>query len=226
MLHWLEKVRWPELIRPGSTVIDIGAHSGDTAMPMGLFSYDRANARKGRVIAVEPNPDLRDLLNICLTLNSHVAEFSFCPYAITASDVDVVEISDHGNANCNGGISGGYSDELTNRLKGSAQVTYKTRGVSIPSLLRENCVTPSDVTFVKVDCEGYDKEIIRGAKDFFLAVKPALFIEWFGWFSPEDDDDMFRAIDEIGYAPFHPETLAPLDRGGERLSDITCLPKK
>jgi FkbM family methyltransferase len=222
----LEWVRWGEFIKPGSTAIDIGAHSGDTAIPMGLFGFDKQTGRKSNIIAVEPNPDLQGLLAICFDLNSHVANFSQCRAAITATDMDCVEISDHGNANCNGGIAEGYSETLTTRLKDSAKVVYKARGLSIPSLLRENNVDASDVTFIKIDCEGYDKEIIRGAKEFLAAVKPALFVEWFAWFSPEDDDDLFRAIDEVGYAPFHPGSLEPIDRSLERLSDITCLPKK
>lgn len=217
--------RWPELIRPGSTLIDIGAHSGDTTIPMGLFGYDKATGRRSRVIAVEPNPDLQGLLGLCLDVNAGVADFHLCPVAVTAQDMDAVEISDHGNANCNGGIADGYSAALTGQLKQSAQVTYTVRGLSIPSLVRECGADAADVSFIKIDCEGYDKEILRGAREFLGAVKPTLFVEWFAWFSPEDDEDLFRAIEEIGYAPFHPFTLEPLDRTGARVSDIICRPK-
>ena len=38
-------------LRPGDVAIDIGAHCGDTAVPMAL-----AVGRQGAVLALEPNP--------------------------------------------------------------------------------------------------------------------------------------------------------------------------
>jgi FkbM family methyltransferase len=225
IIDGLEKCKWPRFIKPGSVAIDIGAHSGDTTIPMGLFGFDKATGRKCKVIAVEPNPALEPLLKACLALNAHVADFVYRRVAVTPRDMEAIELSDHGNANCNGGVIGPYSSELSATLRERAKVTYTAPGMTIDSLLRAENIDPADVTFIKTDCEGYDKEILRGAKDFLRAVRPALFIEWFDWFTPEDDADLFRVIDEIGYAPFRPGSLAPLDRAAGRISDIFCLPK-
>lgn len=59
-------LNWHRLIPPGSTCIDIGAHSGDTSIPMGLIAYDRARERRGAVYAVEPNPALAQILSLNL----------------------------------------------------------------------------------------------------------------------------------------------------------------
>jgi hypothetical protein len=97
--------------------------------------------------------------------------------------------------------------------------------VTLPTLLRECGVEDfSTVSFIKTDCEGYDKQILRGSAEFLRAHQPTLFVEWFAWFSPEDDADLFKAVDELGYVAYDPRTLekAALDH---RISDILCLPK-
>src|SRR5436305_60522 len=46
---------WSKFIAPGATCIDIGAHSGDTVVPMAICAYGGAE-RKGTILAIEPNP--------------------------------------------------------------------------------------------------------------------------------------------------------------------------
>ena len=228
MVTQLEGQNWARLIVPGSVCIDIGAHSGDTAIPMGLFSFDKIRGRQGAVYAVEPNPHLKDIIGINLALNGGIARFSHAPYAITASDIDSVELADHGNSNCNGGIlDGGFSDALDQQLRDAAVFKYNARGVSLGTLLRE---MPEDdarnVRFIKTDCEGYDKEILRNSKEAIQQIKPAMYVEWFAWFNSDDSDDLFSAIGEIGYEAFNPFNMNPIDRSIDRTHDLICLPKK
>ncbi len=221
----LKRTRWPQFIPPGSTCIDIGTHSGDTTIPMGMFCYDKTSGKRGHVIGVEPNPDIHPLVEACFALNAHIADFSLEKCAVTAADVDSVELSDHSNANCNGGIIGDYSVDLTNRLQEIAVKNYTTKGRSLETIVGSYVSgggKSSDVQFIKIDCEGYDKEIIRSSKHILGELKPTIFTEWFAWFSPADDDDFFAAIDEAGYVALHPATLAKVDRT-ERLFDVTCI---
>lgn len=226
MMTQLEGQNWGRLIPAGSVCIDVGAHSGDTAIPMGLFSFDAARGRPGTVYAVEPNPHLRDILSLNLALNSGLARFAHAPYAITAEDVDEIELADHGNANCNGGIlAGGFSEALDLQLREAAVFKYKARGVSLASLLTQMRLEDAkNVRFIKTDCEGYDKEILRNSREVLRAIKPAMYVEWFAWFTAEDSDDLFKAIEEIGYAAFHPFSMEPIDRAIDRVHDLICLP--
>jgi len=221
----LEDNNWRRLIRPGSCCLDIGAHSGDTAVPMGLFAFDRERVEKGVVVAVEPNPEVFEVLAINIALNSAIANFISMEVAITAEDVDQIELADHGNANCNGGIlQGGYSTALEKKLLQSAGVRYLAKGISLETLIKSTMTHEqiSNISFIKTDLEGYDKNVIRSAASILQALKPNLFIEWFAWFTPEDDDDLFRAIDEAGYVPLHPNALTPIDRA-QRTSDLVCI---
>ncbi len=226
IMNDLKAQHWNDLLPAGCTAIDIGTHSGDTALAMGLFNFDKPNDRRGNVIAIEPNPDLYDLCTLCLTINSHIANFRFETCAITEQDMDEVTLSDHGNSNCNGGIVADYSEFLKNTLQTSAKVTYTAKGRSLGSLLSDyhDDFAAESVKFVKTDCEGFDKQILRSSRDFLDQVKPTLFVEWFAWFTPEDDDSLFSIIDECGYIALNPYTLTLIDRT-QRTSDITCIHK-
>jgi len=225
IIDGLIAVNWPRFIKPGSTCIDIGAHSGDTAIPMGLFSFDKKRDRHGMVVAVEPNPEVFKVLEMNLTLNSHIADFRMFRTAITRDDVEAVEIADHGNSNCNGGIVDlSFSEELRARLERQAQIRYVARGTSLETLLKglNREIEPQSINFIKIDCEGYDKEIIRSGSQLLNSLKPTLFMEWFDWFTAEDDADFFRAINEIGYIALYPDSLTPVDNA-RRAANVVCI---
>ena len=216
---------WPRFIRPGSTCIDIGAHSGDTAIPMGLFSFDKRSNKRGTVVAVEPNPDVSDILELNLELNFDISDFRLVKAAITRENISEIELADHGNANCNGGIlEGGYSDALRARLASAAQVKYTARGITLETMFAELGAgfEPQSLSFVKIDCEGYDKEIIRSSQTILNDIRPVLFVEWFGWFAPTDDSDFFSAIDGAGYVALYPDSLEPVD-STRRAANVICI---
>jgi len=130
IIEGLEHVRWRQLIKPGSTAIDVGTHSGDTTIPMGLFAYDKVTGTRGHVVGVEPNPHLHPTLEACLALNEHVAHFHLEKCAITDRDLDEVELSDHANSNCNGGITTGFNKAINDHLVGHQLNKYKAKGKS------------------------------------------------------------------------------------------------
>ncbi len=218
--------RWDRFIKPGKVAIDIGGHSGDTAIPMALFAYDKATGSKGNVVVVEPNPAVVPILNVNLALNTHLGHFHSLMAAVTAEDVEEIELADHGNAQCNGGVLGDQtlSAALTERLLNSAGVRYRTPGISLATLfshIRAH-VSSDPIGFIKIDCEGYDKEIIRPCRELFAEHKPVLFVEWFNWFTAEDDADLFKVIESIGYTPYDPSTLQRAEVNN-RISDLLCL---
>jgi FkbM family methyltransferase len=192
---------------------------------MGMFCYNKGSGKRGNVIGVEPNPDIHPLVEACFALNGHIANFWLEKCAVTTVDVDSIELSDHSNANCNGGIIGDYSADLTNRLREIAVKNYTARGRSLETIV-DSYVSRggklSEIQFVKIDCEGYDKDIIRSSRRILSELKPTVFAEWFAWFSPADDDDFFAAIHEVGYVALNPATLKKVDRT-ERLFDVTCI---
>lgn len=222
-----EAFNWPRFIKPGRVAIDIGGHSADTAIPMGLLCYDKDTGTKGHVIVVEPNPAVIPVMDCNLAINTHIANFYSVAAAITAHDMDEIELADHGNSQCNGGVlQSGLSTNVAQKLEDAAEFRYTARGISMDTLFTEakKVSGGQPIGFVKLDCEGYDKEILRPCAALLEQDKPILFVEWFDWFEDEDDIDLFAVIDSLGYVPFDPVTLQPssLDRP---TSDILCVHK-
>lgn len=214
--RYADQYHWNRLIKPGSVCVDVGAHSGDTTVPMGVFAYDHAKAKPGKVVAVEPNRDVYPVLEVNARANGGWSQFVLSPNAVTKTDGEMVELVDHGNQNCNGGlIDSNFSEALQAQMANMAQVRTQVEGIRLDTLLSRSCSEAelATLSFVKTDCEGYDKEILRAAKDFLGEYKPYMFVEWFDLFPAwEDHDDLFSAIDEIGFVPFDPTTLQPLNR--------------
>lgn len=215
---------WSDYIAPGDTCIDIGAHSGDTTIPMAVCAYGGSD-RRGTVVAVEPNGQVSPVLEINLSLNHHLADFRFAGKAITRERLDAVEIADHGNANCNGGIiDEGYSPELQSKLRGLKRDVIVAEGIPLADLCAE-LLSPAELerlTFIKSDCEGFDKEILRSSAGLLDRYRPTLFVEWFAYFSASDTEDFFAAIDEIGYRAFDPITREPA-RPEVRSDDVLLI---
>ena len=94
---YLNRYNWEKFIKPGMTVVDIGGHSGDTAVPMQFLA-------ESVVLSIEPNPSIKQYLDFACRLNSHLGKFVTAHEAVTTEDTDSVVIMDHCNGMCNGGL--------------------------------------------------------------------------------------------------------------------------
>jgi FkbM family methyltransferase len=218
---------WGRLIQPGATCIDIGAHSGDTTIPIGIFSSDFRRNVRGRVYAIEPNPDVFPVLNLNLCLNTHICDFIPINMAVIRERFNEVTIKDHGNGNCNGGIvDDSYGYELRKKLELSARVSYVAKGVNLYTVYKDllSIYDRRNLSFIKISTAGYEKEILRSSKDLFDLVKPVVFIDWFDWFSDEESVDLFDVIREIGYTPTEIET-GGLARPDRKVPELVLFPK-
>jgi FkbM family methyltransferase len=221
--HYGRTFRWRELISAGDTCVDIGAHCGDTSVVMAVCAYG-GHDRRGTVLCAEPNTDVLPVLQLNAVLNQNLAEMIVVPKAITPEDGQEVTISDHGNNNCNGGIiHESFSDSLKARLQQVTANKIVAEGIRLDRLLRESLTAEqfSRLTFIKTDCEGFDKEIIRSVGGLInsLPQKPTLFVEWFDWFTDDETADLFAAIEEIEYRPYHPVTWQAIGPG-QKVSDL------
>jgi FkbM family methyltransferase len=217
--------RWNRFIRPGSVAIDIGGHAGDTALPMALLAYDRIAGTRGTVIVLEPNPAVLPVLRANLAMNTHLASFHLIEAAAADHDADSIELADHNNAGCNGGVlNGGFSAPVSAILNAAATIRYTAPAVSMAALLRHvrTSITAQPVGFIKFACQGFDKQILKPCRELFQVDQPVLFVNWFGWFTAEDDADLFATIEAIGYVPFDPVTLAPASVT-QRIGNLLCV---
>ena len=158
----LEQERWFEKemdflrhwLRPGMTVIDIGANLGVYSLPMA-----RLVGQTGHVFAYEPGSEARALLERSRELNA-AANLVISPLAL----------SDRGRE---GFLVFGASSEL-NALgdRGPGEPVH------ITSLDNEDVARgwPSP-DFVKIDAEGEEERILAGGRNFFARHSPLIMFE-------------------------------------------------
>ena len=217
---YLNDFQWDKFITPGSTVVDIGGHSGDTAVPMQLLA-------RGTVLAVEPNPTIKPYLDMTCIANGHLGKFVTAGEAVTTEDTDSVTILDHCNALCNGGlIDPSWSPELQQRMTKMGRDSITVPGLTLQHLCEKHLSADeiAKISFIKTDTEGHDVSILESSLDFIDTIRPVIFIEWFFAFTDVESQHMFDIIASMNYLPFYPLTLKPATIN-ERSDDLVLIHK-
>ena len=217
--YYALKNHWNKWIAPGMTCIDIGGHSGDTAIPMMVYS-------RGTVLTIEPNPTIRPYLELNCAANNHLGgKFVVASEAVTNKNADNLVFKDHHNGMCNGGLVGeNWDAETQARMAGMSGESITVNGMTLESML-EHYLTEEEINqvgFIKTDTEGHDIEIIRNIRDFLVKYKPVLFTEWFAQYSNADSAELFRVINDAGYIALYPETMIEASPD-QRSEDLVCI---
>jgi hypothetical protein len=112
---------------------------------------------------------------------------------------------------CNGGIiHNKFSNILKERLTNIENIKgVKCIGMTLETIcniyLTKNEI--ENISFIKIDTEGYDREIIKNSSKFLNEIKPVLFIEWFDFYDINESIILFDIIKQINYIPFDPSTF-------------------
>ena len=178
-----------QFIKEGDLAIDIGANIGDTTMPMGLCT-----GASGLTIGFEPSPYCYKILQKNATLNLDKSKIVAFPHAISEVEDEFFYISSEASFS-NGGIS---------KTKGSKHGKFvyptKIKGINLKNLLEENFSQwISKLTFIKIDTEGYDKEILKSITDLISKYKPVIVAECFGGLTDEGKMELYEIIEKQGY---------------------------
>jgi FkbM family methyltransferase len=217
--YYTQQNHWATWIKPGMTCIDIGGHSGDTAIPMMVYS-------RGTVLTVEPNPTIRPYLELNCKMNSHLGgRFVVATEAVTNKNANGLVFKDHQNGMCNGGLLGETWDaETQSRVAGMNGNSITVDGLTLETMLNKYLTADEieKIGFIKTDTEGHDIEIIRNIRDILVKYKPVLFTEWFTHYSAADTAELFQVINEAGYVAFNPQTMEEADPD-RRSEDLVCL---
>ena len=178
------------LCRPGDCVLDIGANVGDWTLPLAL-----AVGPRGKLLAFEPVPYLAQALVKTARINRHdwveVLELALSSTDGTAEFS--VERANSGGSRL-GRVAGDFS-----------QITVRT--ARLDSVLASR--TDIDrIDFVKIDVEGFEEQVLQGARETFARFRPALLFES-GFESPGQR----KSIHEL-LAPLDYEVIGAMVPGG------------
>lgn len=149
-----------DLLRPGMTVLDVGAHAGLYTM-----TAARLVAPGGRVIAFEPSARERARLERHLRLN-RMREVTIEPLAVGAVEGEVDLFV----------VDGKQTGSNSLRPPPGESV----RAARVPICRLDAYVTRhrlGRIDFVKVDVEGGERDVLRGAAALFGRDRPVLMCE-------------------------------------------------
>lgn len=178
-----------KFINKGAFVIDIGANVGDTTVPMAL-----AAGNTGLTLGFDPNPYVFKILQKNASLNKDKTNIIPHCLAITAGEESFYFISSEASF-ANGGIS---STEESHH--GKFIYPEKIQGVNLMQFLKKNYAQWLDkLAFIKIDTEGYDKEIIKSIADLITQYKPTLIAESFKNSSDDAKVELYEVIASLGY---------------------------
>lgn len=148
---------------PGDVAIDIGAHTGDTTVPLAL-----AVGAEGLVLALEPNPYVLPSLRRNASLNTDRARIEVLPWAATREDGPVTfHYSDAGY--CNGGRHDGVS-----WWRHGHGFAATVDGRNLQRYLDARLELAGRVRYVKVDAEGHDLAVLETLSDLIARQRPFL----------------------------------------------------
>jgi FkbM family methyltransferase len=185
-------------LKPGSIAIDVGAHIGNFTVPMA-----RALGPTGAVISFEPFPVVFD----CLEANVRKAANEEIDFARVVRIQKAVGVT-NGKTKlyCNPSNIAGAS--LLGNLFGDEN------GIPVEVVTLDSLPLDKHVSFIKIDVEGGELDVLKGAEKLLLKQHPALFIET----QPSafvaagiSEEDFFNYLRQLGYknfTPFPPEWIA------------------
>lgn len=204
----------------GGYILDIGANIGLVAIPLALRTEGARAGRRGHLVAFEAMPSNYTALR-ANTLRNGLEDriTSHCLGLGAGSARTFIEIEG------GDGSRTGTANMLPPHLAGRGQQ------IEIVSLdaLRSTARLPKPVTLVKLDTDGYDLEILKGARTLLAEDRPLLFAELnavcLGWHG-QTLGDAVHFLDAHGYETWPCSSRRPMRFRAYRPDDayqMDCL---
>ena len=211
-----------KFLSPGDVAIDIGAHTGDSTIPITL-----ATGKEGCVLALEPNRYVFPVLQKNAELNPGKTNIIPLMFAATPEDAEVeFQYSDSGF--CNGGRFEGMSKWLHGhafRLKVQGRNLQSFVMATYPQLLPR-------IRYIKIDTEGYEATVLASLSDLISRNKPFLKLEVYRKLDEAQRRALYRSIAGYGYVVrriaddgnYFGEILTEQEMNKWRHFDVFCVP--
>ena len=186
-------------------MIDIGAHTGDTTIPMAL-----AAGPTGCTLALEPNPHVFKILEENSQLNPDKVNID--PQCWAATEEDGEFVFHYTDASfVNGGFKTAQKWPLFRR-----QHPLTVEGRNLENVLHEEYSEwLHKLTYVKVDAEGYDKKILQSIRTVLEDTRPVIRTEVFRKLMSSERLELFDLLADIDYEVYHYEEAEEIQ--GRRL---------
>jgi FkbM family methyltransferase len=164
-----------KLVVPGTRVLDVGANVGYVTMLLSRYAGD-----KGQVHSFEPIPSTYALLanNVKKLCLENVQTYPYAASDVSETASMTIPAYDVGGEN----FYEAHIDEKATDDSLGRHVEVQTR--RLDDVLRADVET----SFIKVDVEGHEFAVLKGAERLLAAQQPAMMIEIMGDLDAEDSD--------------------------------------
>jgi FkbM family methyltransferase len=186
--EWELQAAINQYVKPGDTFLDVGANIG-----MVTLAASTAVGPEGRVLSFEPNPEVRQRLLEHVEMNGlkNVQVF------------DTALGAEPGSATLT--TASARTGTGTLRAQEGAMNAYTVPVQTLDSLAG---LIPADRrVFLKIDTEGYDYNVLRGARELLARPGIRIFAEvnhkWMAELG-QTAKELFAYMEELGFSAYHP----------------------
>lgn len=198
----------------GKTILDVGANNGS-------FAIDFANlvGDKGKVISFEPQRLI--YYQLCGNVFINGLDNVYCYNVAIGDSKKMLRIQ---KPNYFHGGSVNFGDvRVDNTLEQDYDIVEQKR-------LDDFYLIPSDeIVFIKIDVQGYEPNVIRGALETIKLFKPYLFVEFEEHLLVKNDsseEKLKQQIEKLGYEVFRFQEGIPYQTHSGKCLDCVCIPKE
>lgn len=191
---------YEKICQKGEMIIDVGAHTGDTTVPMAI-----AVGKTGIVLGIEPNKYVFKILEENANMNKQLTNIVPLCFAATSREGEFT--FNYSDASfCNGG----FFSELSNKNHHHHH-TLEVNGKNLQNFLLNNYAVELDrLSLIKIDAEGYDKEILKTISGILEQYRPTLIVECNINLNNEERNELFDVISIHNYQLFYLENFDSL----------------
>ena len=173
------------IIKPHNVVIDVGAKVGLMSVSYAQFA--------NKVISFEPNPAAFEVLNKNCELYNNIVTYNFA--CSTEESSLQFHYSDEGL--CNGGFA-------TNCEKGIGVtghvIPIDVYAVNLNEFLNKYHKDDiKNLSLIKTDTEGHDKDVLKTIYPIIQSVRPILFSELYPDLTENEVKDLIKTIKDVSY---------------------------
>jgi FkbM family methyltransferase len=209
----------------GKEIIDIGANNGSFAVDFAHLVGD-----EGKVYAFEPQRIIYYQLcgNVFMNGLDNVYCYNYALGCVTNTVyMQKADYYDKGNVNF-GNIKVDNVDKDINKRFHELEGKLKPDKEYVTQMLLDNFEF-NDVVFIKIDVQGYELNVVKGAQKTIEKHRPYLFIEF------EDDllkeantseEELQQYIESLGYVVKRFQEGIPYQTTSGKCLDCVCIPKE
>ena len=182
--------RYRELVKEGDIVLDIGANVGAHTLPLAKLV-----GTSGKVFAFEPTAYAFKKLTRNIELNEDLSSRIVArQMLLVGSEMAAIPNAIYSSWPLNA------ADELHEDHHGRLMETTGASASTLDALLKSAGIKRID--FIKIDVDGNELSVLRGARSTCKTFVPRLMIELAPYVHadrPEEFDDLIREITDLGY---------------------------